>query len=202
VRDLTANQITQKNLLQATSPWLALFDVEIETGTTLYLTPNPASVAYGGNTYVPFAMEYALSQEDAQGQLGEMKISIQNVTREFAAYMETHTGLRGVRVIYREVHSAYLADPPAREEEYEVTASQLIGQQWAEFTLGHERTLTHQIPGRRFYRDACTWTYKSAQCGYVGPLGTCSKTLEGPNGCRVHHNVERFGGFPQMVFGR
>lgn len=36
----------------------------------------------------------------------------------------------------------------------------------------------------------------------AGGLTTCDYTLDGPNGCRVHHNQTNYGGFPAIPTGR
>lgn len=46
---------------------------------------------------------------------------------------------------------------------------------------------------------SCTWRYKDPDtCTYAGGLATCDFTLDGPNGCQVHHGTDlakaRFGG--------
>jgi lambda family phage minor tail protein L len=34
-----------------------------------------------------------------------------------------------------------------------------------------------KLPNRIILRDLCSWVYKSAECGYIGSLPTCAKTL-------------------------
>lgn len=53
-----------------------------------------------------------------------------------------------------------------------------------------------KLPNRIILRDICQWVYKSSDCGYVGGLATCSKTL---TDCYLHFpspQPANFGGFP------
>lgn len=40
-------------------------------------------------------------------------------------------------------------------------------------------------------RTFCNWMFKSRECGYTGPVGSCDKTF---GACRRKHNEARFGG--------
>jgi lambda family phage minor tail protein L len=53
-----------------------------------------------------------------------------------------------------------------------------------------------KLPNRKILRDICSWVYKSAECGYVGTLPACDKSL---NDCYFHFPYPapaNFGGFP------
>lgn len=199
MRTITASLIQEKNKLASPSAWLPLITVYVNASTTLRLVPNPTSVVFDGQTYTPFGCEIEDVMQDAKGQLHDVSISVSNVTREISAYVEFNE-LRGARVSVCYVHSANLADPDAvvMEEHYEIMSIQVKGAQFVTFILGHDRIASHQFPSGRFFRDNCRWIYKSTECGYVGALSTCSKILEGSNGCRAHANVIRFGGFPLL----
>lgn len=200
MKTLTANLITEKNKLAMTSAWLPLITVEVTDATRLRLVPNPTNVVFDGQTYVAFGCEIGEATQDAKGGLHELSISVSNVTREISAFIEANE-LRGRRVRVQYVNSANLADPDAvvLDETYEIMSVQVKGSQFVTFSLGHDRISGHPFPSGRFFRDNCRWIYKSTECGYSGGLATCTKVLEGTNGCRAHANVTRFGGFPLLV---
>jgi lambda family phage minor tail protein L len=53
-----------------------------------------------------------------------------------------------------------------------------------------------KLPNRVILRDLCQWVYKSAECGFVGSLPTCAKTLAD---CYNHFpspQPANFSGFP------
>jgi len=204
VKSLHANLVVAKNDLDSASAWLVLLDVVVNSSTTLYLTPNPASVSFDSQTYSPFALALAPVSSDSRGGLPDVEVTVQNVTQAISGYVEAND-MRGQRVRLRVVHSDNLADPTrtAFDESYEITEI-FVTEQAVSFRLGHLRLLEQRFPARRFLRDNCQWVYKDSSCGYAGALATCDKILEGTNGCRAHGNQARFGGFPGMpsVAGR
>lgn len=199
MRSLISDLITEKNKLTSSSAWLLLLVVEVSADTILRFAQNPEAVVFRGETYSPFAMKIEDIAQDLKGSLHEVSVSVSNVTREVSAYIEFHD-LLGARVTLLCVNSAHVANDAAVvfEEHYEITEIKIKGSQFATFMLGHDRISQHQFPSGRFFRDNCRWIYKSAECGYAGGLATCSKNLNGANGCRAHANVPRFGGFPLL----
>lgn len=200
MKTITAALTTEKNKLDSASAWLPLVTVEVSPSEILRLVPNPTNITFRGETYVAFGLEIDEITQDAKGGLHDVRISVSNVTREIGSYVEFNE-LRGARVEILYVNSANLADPDAvvAEERYEIMSIQVKGSQFVSFTLGHDRISQHQFPSGRFFRDNCRWIYKSVECGYSGGLASCDKILEGPNGCRAHANVARFGGFPLLT---
>lgn len=201
MKDLHVNLIPEKNRLSGTGAWLTLIELSVTDALTLYLTPNPAPVTFASQTYMPFPVQIDSSKQDASGGLSVLSVHLGNVTRELSAYLEAND-LNGRTVDVKRVHQQHLSDPTALvdHERYEITAVQIVGDEFAKFTMGHDRLLTHEVPGRRFYRTSCSWNYKDPEtCAYVGALPTCSKRIDGSTGCRAHNNVQRYGGWPNMV---
>ncbi len=200
MRPLALSLALEKNKLDSTSAWLPLVSVEVDSTTILRLVPNPTTIVFRGETYVSFPLQIDQVTQDAKGGLHEVSVSVSNVTREVSAYLELHD-LRGARVTILYVNSTALSDPDVvvLEEQYQVVEIREKGEQFVTFILGHDRINSHQFPGGRFLRDNCRWIYKSVECGYGGGLASCDKLLEGPNGCRAHANVPRFGGFPLLT---
>jgi hypothetical protein len=55
------------------------------------------------------------------------------------------------------------------------------------------------IAGQIIYGRSCPWTFKdAATCAYAGPLATCNKLLDSPDGCAGRSNEFHFGGFPYI----
>jgi lambda family phage minor tail protein L len=52
-----------------------------------------------------------------------------------------------------------------------------------------------RIPKRQCLSSICGWVFKSTECGYVGGIATCEKTIDA---CRYRFNNGQlpFGGFP------
>lgn len=204
MKSIPAALKTEKNKLATTSAWLTLIQVEINSSTTLYLVANPASIVFDSQTYSPFPCEVRPVGTDSRGGLPDVEVMISNVNLTMSAYLEAND-VRGKRVRLLGVNSANLADPTAVvfDEIYEI-GDLTVTEQAVTFRLGHIRLLEQRFPSRRYLRDNCQWVYKGSECLYGGGLATCDKSLEGTNGCRVHANQTRIGGFPGIpaVAGR
>lgn len=203
MQDLNVNLIPEKNALTGTGALLYLIEAHFGP-TILYLTPNPTPIVFDGNTYAPFPAEPDTMRVDARGGLSPMSFQFSVISREVVSYLE-EGDLNGSPIMLRIVHSSYLNDPTAVvvQEQYEITDAQIANDMFVKISCGHDRLLSHQIPGRRFLRDVCGHRYKHPdECGYTGTMPSCSKRLEGSLGCRAHNNVERFGGWTTLVAPR
>lgn len=81
-------------------------------------------------------------------------------------------------------------------EDFFVVASYSAGEKTVQLRLAPPLNFDTKLPRRRYVADTCYFKFKSAECGYVGPLTTCAKTLKGADGCEGRNNTLRFGGFP------
>ncbi len=101
---------------------------------------------------------------------------------------------------------ACLNDRASREKDRQALIKSRAAPAHAEAVLASSQTplVTQcQAPLQRlrldpemYWPNFCIWKYKSTQCGYTGALATCTRTLDGTNGCEAHNNQVRFGGFP------
>ncbi|MBS0150463.1 MAG: hypothetical protein JSR31_05935 [Nitrospira sp.] len=200
MRVLTSLLTQAKNQLSSPAAVIPLLTLEIDATTTLRLAAHPTTVVFRGDTYGSIGLEIDEATQDAKGGLHDLSVSVSNVTREVSAYLEVHD-LRGKRVTIQYVQSANLADDDAVfvEERYEIMSVHVKGSTFVMFRLGHDRISQHQFPAGRFLRDSCRWIYKSTECGYTGAIPSCTKVLEGFQGCRDHHNVARFGAYPLLT---
>ena len=180
MKTLNSSLITEKNKLATNSVWLPLVSVYVSGDTILRLVPNPEAITFKGITYTPFPFHLDDVSIDGKGGIPQVIISVSNVSRLISGYVESYD-LRGAKVNVLYVNSAYLADATAivLEENYEIMAIVVKGDQVVQFTLGHERLLSHLFPASRFLRDNCRWIYQSTECGATNPItqsGTVSSS--------------------------
>lgn len=195
MKSLTAALIAEKNKMDTASAWLILLQVQVGPSSWEYLTPNPTAITFNSIVYDPFPCSIETMSSDTKGTLSDLNVAVSNVTREISGFLEVND-MRGMTVKTIIVNTANLADPTSKiEEEFEITEI-TVTEEAVVFRLGHVRILNQIFPNGRFFRNNCRWIYKSAECGYSGGIATCSKVLEGSNGCRAHANQARFGGFP------
>lgn len=190
----------QKNKLHITAPWVYLFIVQVSATDAMYITNHSESIGYDGHTYKPFPVEVGEITEDSKGNLESVTLSISNVNRMVMAYMEQHDALQGKDVwmfIVNRVDPTQCINLGVYQI-VEASADSNV----ATFVLGHYNFFALKFPRNRYIRGRCRWVYKSTECGYVGGLATCDKTLGETDGCRVHNNEQRFGGFPSIPSGK
>lgn len=201
MKTLNASLILEKNKLASASPWIILFEIEIDDSTTLRLAAYLEDVTFDSNTYTAFPAIVDALKEDSQGKLNTLNISVANINRTISAYVENNNML-GRDVTIKIVNSAYLTDNTAYISfTYRVNKIH-ISDEVAVFELGHENLFLMNLPRQRYVRTKCRHAYKDSRCGYTGAMLTCDYTLDGANGCREHDNTLNFGGAPALPYGR
>jgi len=199
MRTLTPSLITEKNKLGSTSPWILLYEIQVDaTPTSYYFAAYPESVDWNGVTWTPMGVRHTDFKEDAKGSIPSATLTIGDPLRIVGNTLEAGENIIGYTTKIHLVHSTYLTDPSAAvTHEYEVTGATLT-QDAVSLTLGLSGLIVRSFPSNRFLRDSCRWRYKSTECGYIGALASCDKTLQGGDGCESHNNEPRFGGFPSI----
>lgn len=196
---LSVGTVIEKNKLFSDVAFLNLIEIDVvnprthEFVETLYFVNNKENIEYQGHTYMASAFELEIKKEN--DSVPSLTLTFTDPTRAVEAAIQEYRGGSGfkVRVIY--VNTDALDQPPEIEEEFEITYTSNSGYRIT-VNLGAENPLSKRCPRRFCYREVCTWLYKGKECGYTGELKTCDYTLSGPNGCRVHNNTKRYGGFP------
>lgn len=190
--------------LVQSSPYVWLYEIEVPTDppTMARLAAFPDSVTWGTSStgtplvYSSFPVRHRGMKQSTDASLPTVLLQVSNVSLEIAALVQAHAGLIGQRV---RIFQISLADAPngspIQDQEFEILSTETSAGQ-VTVRLGHYNPRNSPFPGGRYTRDHCRFGYKTARCGYVGALASCDFTLNGPNGCVVHDNTERFGAFP------
>ena len=215
MRNIPATTVSTKNALSLDAPFIWLYEIEVPTTppTRYRLTSHAESVDFGIDsagaalTYSPFPITHSGSEESAEGDLPTVNLSISNVSRELSSIIETHDGMVGQPVTIMLTHLADLGSgSPMAKDEFTIETLELSESVIA-VRLGRYDLYAVQFPNQRALRYFCRWKYKGSECGYLGALATCDKTLSGSNGCEAHGTDEtaaglpvihpnRYGGFP------
>lgn len=183
----------------------------------VYIAQYNANVAYfkdtsTAQTYTAKPIRREGIAYNSDGEIDGLTIEIGNANREFGAVMELasypNEGLRGFKVTVRRVDASLLADNTAYIEDiYYIDSSSFVGADRVSLSLKSKLdVLAVEIPGRRYCRSSCPWSYKGLGCWKDDGAGTpeapadfeetsddtCGKTL---TECERHVNRDRFGGF-------
>lgn len=214
--DIPIEILSEKNQLATGERFFWLYEIEVPTEppTVYRLTRGPEAVAYQGFSYSPFPIRHDTIERDAEGNLPTTRLTVSNVSREIVRTLELYEGLVGqrVRIILAHTLTAGVDGAPVAQEDFRIRDSSADAKA-ASFTLATRDLFEQTIPKTRMMRTHCRHQYRSAECGYsldeTNPnyLPTCDKSLDGPNGCRVHGasyttagetpiHPDRFGGFP------
>ncbi|MBZ6387396.1 MULTISPECIES: phage minor tail protein L [Pantoea] len=177
------------------------------------------AVVWQKRRYRPYPVRVEECGMSGRGPSARPSIVVSNLYGIVTGLAEAHQSLVGAAVIRRTVCARFLdaenfrCGNPDADPQQEVVSRYVI-EQLAELTSLTARfilavpTETEGLlyPGRIMLADLCPWEYRSADCGYKGPViadsngrpvtdaaqdhcGNCAA------GCRLRQNIGRFGGF-------
>jgi|TARA_Y100000310_G_scaffold332297_1_gene407605 phage-related protein len=153
MRTLPSALITAKNDLASADSWIALFEIIIDDGTNhYYIAAYDAQVTFDGQTYEPYPIALNRIEEDTDGTLSEVTITLSLLGAGIAELIDDNDGLAGVKVFVRFVQSANLADTTAKIET-ELEVIDCTGDlKSASFRCGFPNLLRQQAPSKRYNR--------------------------------------------------
>lgn len=213
---LHADLIAEAQKAHGTGPWVFLYrlvaDSNVSATPTFQLTPNPAPIAFGADTYSPYPLTHTQVAVDDQGTLPQVDLILSNVTGELSRYCEVGRGFMGSSVTITYTHADHAAAGRYVEQgTFEVSGLTMTRDSVVLRLVVPGLTLL-RAPQDVYVRDRCRWGYGSPECGVVldSPMTavfpTCPKTLDA---CRDRGNHEvtlgrarlhprRYGGFPTL----
>lgn len=190
------------------SAFIWLFELPVPDDSsprTLRLCNQKRAVQWGTRsdgspvTWDPFPFAVAPLREDSEGTLEYYRVSLANISREIGALVEAFDGFAGQRAKLRLVTTADLDSTTPLMELAGGVLSVSVGAEVVQMELGEPDLSRIKFPRNRCAAQSCGHTYRGARCGYIGALPSCDKSLDGPNGCQVHENEARWGGFRGII---
>lgn len=194
----SANAARERRQLISLEPYLWLFELQVnDAGDAFRLVNFHDPVLFEGREFSPAAIHVERIDSDNEGTLPAIELTLSDATGEVSAQLVANGGFINQPVNIWLVHRDHLDDPTdALRWKMFVLTPQASPKGAAVIRLGQHSLQDYPHPRHRFLRERCRWVYKSKQCGYDGALPTCDKTLSEADGCTVHDNAPRFGGFP------
>ena len=198
VLSLAAAQDRSK--IASTAAWLLLADFNWN-GQHVRLVRNTDPITFdagdgnGPQVYQPFAFELSGAEVKNDGSLPQISMKVSNVNRLVEGAIIQYNGAAGSTCNLYVVNTDNPNGEPDLALEMQVIRVS-TDSKWVTFTMGAASPLRTLFPKFLYYQGTCMWRYKSAQCGYTGAITTCDLTFDQANGCIVHGNQQRFGGFP------
>ncbi len=190
---------------------------------TVRFARNPDPVTFdagdgsGPRQYLPFAFELGDLKVSSQGSVPELDLKVSNVMRVLQTVIEQYSGVVGAYCNLYVVNAANPAGEPELAMSFTVKQT-VCDAKLVTFKLGAASPLRRLFPLFMYRPNYCIWTFNNPtfqalaaaaaaagntayrnpgkQCGYLGPMTTCSHTIDGATGCQAHGNLLRIGTFP------
>lgn len=196
---------TWKNAESRASPIAVLFDIEIDSTTTLRLVEGDptgtGSVAYGGNSYLAAAISRQDQDQNIEGDIGTFTISVSNINGVAAGYIERYE-LDGNKVTITQVPLSILlaGTPGATDKIVEVYTiqDQTYNRTQASISVGPPNFFKRKMPWRKFQRMRCQWDWENRfvggnGCGYPSDMFSDDTTQDFLVGGLMTDQARRFG---------
>lgn len=197
--NLDAVTIEDINNLE-TQSWY-LYEVDYEDGDApLRFAACDEDIIWGGNLYPASTVEHSDFQQDTDGKINDVTLSVANADRQIQYYCENYELIgRNVKVL-----QVFKSQSDAIEYVFKVkgiTAKKDVAS--ITLSLGID-FLQKMTPARTVSKVYCRWQFgpdaRAAglddPCGYVGEDTECKRRWED---CVAKGNQLRFGGFPGIL---
>lgn len=194
-KTLPANIVLEKNKLETNNVWYFLVDIVYASGTLRFAKNNEA-VTYNGNIYEPFEFKVGKINQNVDGKVPTLALSVSNITKAIYSYVENAAGLVGSEVSLMIVNSALLNEDYTELTLNYTIVSTTIDSQLVNFNLGAPNPINRRFPQDKYNSRYCNWEFKSVECNYTaGVFATCNRTKED---CEERGNLLNFGGYPGL----
>lgn len=88
MKTLASDILKATSKLNQTGTWVRLFDVEIDSVTTLHLTNNTKNVLYNNITYIRYPIRISDVDETSKPEMKVFEVIVANIDRQVSSYLE------------------------------------------------------------------------------------------------------------------
>lgn len=199
---LSANLRAATQKMHTTQEWAWLLELEADVQTlarTLFrLTDAPEQLSLdmgGGQTKVfyPFPMAFGSLEDDSQGNVHSLTVSLSNVTQELIPYLFKGDGFMQRNAVLYIAHRSSMTVTDCIQRKYKVTSA---GADLSVVTMTMKAPINweREIPQEQLGRH-CSAIYQGEVCAYRGPLASCLFTYAD---CVAHGDEEVSRGYPRQ----
>jgi phage-related protein len=156
----------------------------------------------GPQEYTPFNFDVGEISISSTGAVPELEMHASNVMRALQSILEQFSGAVGASLSLFVVNAANPAGEPDLAMNFEVKQT-VSDAKLVTIKLGASSPMRRLFPLFMYRSNYCCWSYNSPalqakaaadssfrnpgkQCGYIGSMSTCSKTIDGATGCKAH----------------
>lgn len=201
MKDVTTTFTAEKNKRENQPILLFILEDYDGAGNDLRFARYDADVTFDGLVYTKFPITFDAINENANGMIDTVTVTVCNVSRLIQSYLNDYDGLRGKKVVIRLVWANQLSDPDAKLDASFYVDTAAADDTDVQFACTTKLDiLERKIPGEIYLRTHCRYkTFKDPDtCGYAGTETECNRTKQR---CQELGNFERFGGFPSIPSG-
>jgi len=147
--------------------------------------------------YLAHLLQSSSTRQTLTQAADKVTVSIQNVDRAIGLTINNvATSLVGASAVFAKVFKdpntgLWKSSPLC----YGEIADVKINESTAGVTIVSDTAPNVRFLTNRPVAKTCPLAFKGVACGYSGPLTTCNKKRDDPDGCSGRDNVHRFGGF-------
>lgn len=201
---------------QQATPYVWLVEIELDRGSVvlppvLMRVTNEAEVVTwpvgdpAASTWDPFPFAFSGFEQNQEGDLPQVQLSVDNTSRTLMRYLHDGGGLEGHRVtlflIPRSGLSIAYPDHEYQRWDFEVETTQATDEAIG-IRLERPNFFARTSPVDRYVQGLCRWEYGSRFCGYVlnefAAYARCPKTI----GACIERGVDLGNrGLPQVLPG-
>jgi phage-related protein len=180
---------------QGTNPWLWLLELVISRGDELLppvilrTTSGQTQLQWplsdpGSTTWYPFPFEFSPIEQNQEGDLPQLELTVDNTARFLSEYLHAGNGMEGnpATLFLVPTNALSLAYPNHQYQRWDLqVAGAVMNDEGVGIRLEMPNFLTTMSPMDRYVPSRCRWQYGSGQCGYVlngfAAFLTCPKTI-------------------------
>ena len=177
---------------------IRIYNRELKSGEIKFLyNKGIGTEIYSPLEYTRFNFSMAATSTNSTGQIPQIDLKVNNVTRLIQPYLNTYDGLVGSTVKLTIINAEYLMENYTElEQTWKVLKTQTAAEEIT-FTLGMPTPLK-RFPQNKYYAHHCRFQFLSLECSYVGSDKECRRTIDD---CESKGNSSRFGGFVGLASG-
>lgn len=155
---------------QGDGAWCRLYDIVVDTTTTLYKTDYPKFLTYNGTTYDPYPIKIDGIPYTAKPENKTFTVNVANIDRTIATYLEQGKLLgNDVTITWVFVRNDSEDIVMAFQDKYQILGGEINEESaYASFECGRQNLFKEKLPHNRWIDFRCTHIYKApGTCNYL-----------------------------------
>jgi hypothetical protein len=157
--------------------------------------PTPPLNSTAGELYLAYLMRDSEVRQTLLRTADQVAVDVQNVDREIGLTVnDVARTLSGADVTFSKVFSSDGSIWQSKVLLIGIITSAEVDENVVAIQVVSDIAPNVAFIGTRPVQENCPLVFKGRACGYTGPLTTCNKEYDSPDGCAGRQRQHRFGG--------